>query len=78
MNEIENQRELGIRAMMIARKLTNVQMKQLRVVKAFEKQPKFKHLIKPIFRIRQIVRDNASQYHSKTLKKTLEIISEII
>lgn len=76
--DLENQRELGIRAMMIARKLTSVQMMQLRVVKSFEKHPKFKHLTKPVIHIMRVVRDNKSHYPSKTLKKTLEIIAEIV
>ena len=75
---MENQKELGIRAMMHARKLTSVQMQQLRIVKAFEKQPKFKHLTKPIVYIMRTVRDDQSKYPPKTLKKTLEIIAEIV
>ena len=53
-------------------------MQQLRVVKAFEKQPKFKHLTKPIVHIMRTVRDNNSQYPAKTLKKTLEMIAELV
>ena len=76
--DLENAKELGIRAMMIARKLTSVQMMQLRVVKAFEKTPKFKHLSKPIVHIMRTVRDDNSNYPAKTLKKTLEIIAELV
>ena len=47
-------------------------------MKAFEKHPKFKHLTKPIVHIMRIVRDDRSHYPSKTLKKTLEIIAEIV
>ena len=44
--------------MMISRKLTSVQMQQLRVMKAFEKTPKYKHLTKPIVHIMRTVRDD--------------------
>ena len=64
--------------MMISRKLTSVQMQQLRVMKAFEKTPKYKHLTKPIVHIMRTVRDDQSRLPAKTLKKTLEIVSEII
>ena len=47
-------------------------------MKAFEKHPKFKHLAKPIVHIMRTVRDDRSDYPSKTLKKTLEIIAEVI
>lgn len=63
---------------MISRRLTSVQMQQLRVVKAFEKNPKFKHLTKPIVHIMRTVRDDKSHYPAKTLKKTLEIIAEVV
>lgn len=47
-------------------------------MKAFEKNPKFKHLTKPIVHIMRLVRDDKSDYPAKTLKKTLEVIAEAI
>lgn len=47
-------------------------------MKAFEKHPKFKHITKPIVYIMRAVRDDKSDYPPKTLKKTLEIIGELV
>lgn len=47
-------------------------------MKAFEKTPKYKHFTKPIFKIMRDVRNDESKLPAKTLKKTLEIVAEII
>ena len=41
--DLENERDAGIRAMMIAKKLSPVQLLEMKVFSAFEKTPKFKH-----------------------------------
>ena len=45
---------------------------------AFQKHPKFKHIAKPIVHIMRRVRDDKSKFPPKTLKKTLEIICELV
>jgi hypothetical protein len=49
---------MGIREMMLARQLTSVQMQQLRVMKAFEKHPKFNLMTKSIVNVMLTVRND--------------------
>ena len=77
-NDIDQLNDIDVKRLIKAKKLTYYDGFQIRVRNAFAKSPKIKFLEKPIHGLLRRVRSNHSTLKPKTLKKTLNLIAEII